>query len=218
MRVIGAGFGRTGTMSLKAALEELGFGPCYHMLDLLEHPEQAPLWQAATDGEQVDWDAVFDGYESTVDWPGASFYEQLADEYPDAPVLLTVRDPDAWYDSTLRTIYAVREAMLSGELEPGSGDVAAGPDVMRIIGTLIWERTFDGRFRDREHAIEEFIRHNERVRSVVPRERLLVHEIADGWEPLAMFLGVDVPDTEFPRLNDTAAFRTMVGMPALAAR
>jgi Sulfotransferase domain len=218
MRVIGAGLGRTGTMSLKAALEQLGFGPCFHMIDLLEQPERAPLWQAATDGEAVDWDEVFDGYEATVDWPGASFYEQLVEAYPDAPVLLTVRDPEAWYESTLRTIYAVRRAMLAGDLEPGAGDVSAGPDVMRIIATLIWERTFDGRFLDRDHAIDAFRAHNERVRAVVPRDRLLVHEIADGWEPLAMFLGADVPDTEFPRLNDTASFRAMVGMPALVSR
>jgi hypothetical protein len=218
MKVIGAGFGRTGTMSLKAALEELGFGPCFHMLDLIGQPERVPLWQAATDGEPVDWDEVFDGYESTVDWPGASFYEQLVEAYPDAPVLLTVRDPDAWYDSTRRTIFAVREAMLAGELEPDAGDVSAGPAVMRVIGTLIWERTFDGRFLDRDHAIAAFHRHTDQVIRTVPRERLLVHEIADGWEPLAMFLGVDVPDTEFPRLNDTAAFRAMVGMPALVTR
>jgi Sulfotransferase domain len=218
MKVIGAGFGRTGTMSLKAALEEIGFGPCFHMVDLIGQPERVPLWQAATDGEPVEWDAVFDGYESTVDWPGVSFYEQLVEEYPDAPVLLTVREPDAWYDSTRRTIFAVREAMLAGELEPDAGDLSAGPEVMRVVGTLIWERAFDGRFLDRDYAIAAFLRHNDRVIRTVPRERLLVHEIADGWEPLAMFLGVDMPDTEFPRLNDTAAFRAMVGMPALVTR
>jgi Sulfotransferase domain len=216
MRVIGAGFGRTGTMSLKAALEELGFGPCYHMLDLLDHPEWAPMWQAAVDGDHVDWDEVFDGFQATVDWPGASFYEELAEHYPDAPVVLTVRDPDDWYESTRRTIYAAREAAMAGELGPA--EVAAPPAVMQIIGTLIWERTFGGRFLDREHAIAMFNRHTDRVKAAIPRGRLLVHEIKDGWEPLAMFLGVDLPDTEFPRLNDTAAFRAMVGMPALAAR
>jgi hypothetical protein len=217
MRVIGAGFGRTGTMSLKAGLEQLGFGPCYHMLDLIEHPERAPLWQAAVDGEDVDWDAAFRGYRSTVDWPGATFYRELAARYPDAKVVLTVRDPGHWYDSTLNTIYAVREAGMRGELDLDSADVTATPEVMRMIGGLIWEGTFHGRFLDRAYAIRMFNRHNEAVMETVPRERLLVHEISDGWEPLARFLDVERPDTEFPRLNDTEAFRRMVGMPALQA-
>ena len=217
MRVIGAGFGRTGTLSLKAALEELGFGPCYHMLDLIEHPERVTQWQAAADGDDVDWDKVFAGYEGTVDWPGATFYRELAGRYPDAKVLLTVRDPGEWYDSTLRTIYAVREAAMNGELDVDAADVTAAPEVMRFIGGLIWEGTFHGRFLDRADAIRAFNAHNEAVMEAVPRERLLVHEITDGWEPIARFLGVEVPDTEFPRLNDTAAFRKMVGMPALQA-
>jgi len=215
MRVIGAGFGRTGTMSLKAALEQLGFGPCFHMIDLIEDPERLPLWQAAVDGDDVDWDEVFAGYEATVDWPGCTFYRQLAERYPDAPVVLTVRDPDAWYDSTLQTIYSVREAAMKGELDVDRADVTAAPEVMGMIGALIWEGTFGGRFLDRSHAIDVFNRHNDQVRATVPRRRLLVHEIQDGWEPLAMFLGVDIPDAEFPHLNDTDAFRKMVGMPAL---
>jgi Sulfotransferase domain len=215
MKVIGAGFGRTGTMSLKAALERLGFGPCYHMIDLLESPERAPGWRAAVEGEEVDWDALLDGYEATVDWPGATFYEQLADRYPDAKVVLTERDPEAWYESTKRTIHAVREAMLNGEIGPDDGDVHAEPEVMQMIGRLIWEGTFDGRFLDRDHAIRVFLEHNARVKATVPSDRLLVHEIADGWEPIAEFLEVEAPDEPFPRLNDTEAFRKMVGMPAL---
>jgi Sulfotransferase domain len=217
MRVIGAGFGRTGTMSLKAALEQLGFGPCYHMIDLIEHPERAPLWQAAVDGRSVDWDAVFAGYHSTVDWPGTAFYRQLADRYPESKVVLTVRDPGAWYDSTMRTIYAVREAAMNGELDVDDADVTASPDLMQTIGALIWEGTFHGRFLERPYAIEVFNRHNEEVMKAIPRDRLLVYEVTDGWKPLARFLGVDAPDDEFPRLNDTAAFRQMVGMPALQA-
>jgi hypothetical protein len=215
MRVIGAGFGRTGTMSLKAALEELGFGPCFHMIDLLRAPERVPLWQAAVDGEEVDWDAVFAGYESTVDWPGCTFYRQLAERYPDAPVVLTVRDPDAWYESTRRTIFEVRQAMMRGEIDRDGADLSAPPEAMRMIGDLIWDGTFHGRFLDRAYAIDVFNRHNEEVIATVPRERLLVHEIQDGWEPLAMFLGVEIPDGEFPHLNDTEAFRKMTGMPAL---
>jgi hypothetical protein len=206
MQVIGAGFGRTGTMSLKAALEQLGVGPCFHMIEVLEQPERAAPWQAAAAGEPVDWDELLDGYDATVDWPGATFYAQLADRYPEARVLLTVRDPDAWYESTLNTIYAAREAAGGGDGPPA--------EVTGLAGELIWDRTFDNRFLDRRHAIDVFNRHNAEVEATIPAERLLVHEIREGWEPLTKFLGVEAPDAPFPRLNDTQAFREMIGMAA----
>ena len=215
MQVIGAGFGRTGTMSLKGALEELGFGPCFHMIDLIRDPVRVELWADAVEDRPVDWRKVFDGYAATVDWPGCTFYAQLMDTFPDAKVLLTVRDPDAWYESTLRTIHAAQAAARSGELAGGT-QPPPSPRVTRVIGTLIWDGTFAGRFQDRRFAIDVFNRHNEAVRERVPADRLLVHEIGDGWEPLAEFLDVPVPQTPFPHLNDTAAFRQMIGMPALA--
>src|SRR3954447_22922607 len=107
LTVIGAGFGRTGTLSLKAALEQLGLGPCYHMRTAIEHPEHVPMWESAARGERVDWDRLLDGYRATVDWPGTAFYEQLMRVYPDAKVILTVRDPDRWYDSARTSIYSV---------------------------------------------------------------------------------------------------------------
>ena len=218
MKVIGAGFGRTGSMSLKGALEDLGFGPCMHMIDVIRAPEKArcDLWQRAADGEPVDWEELFDGWESTVDWPGCSFYKELIDAFPDAPVLLTLRDPDAWYESCVKSIYAATLAGRKGELE-GSTETPP-PEAMRMMGALIWgpEGTFRGRFDDRDFAIEVFNEHNEAVKATVPPERLLVHEIRQGWEPLCDFLGMPVPDTPFPRLNDTDAFREMVGLPALA--
>ncbi|HEV3229749.1 MAG TPA: sulfotransferase [Solirubrobacteraceae bacterium] len=219
MKVIGAGFGRTGSMSLKGALEDLGFGPCLHMIDCIRTPieTRVDLWQEAADGKPVDWHEVFAGWESTVDWPGCSFYEQLMDAFPAAPVLLTVRDPDAWYESAQRSIYAATLAGRKGELQGGT-DGPPPPEAMRMMGTLIWGDggDFQGRFEDRDWAIEVFNRHNEKVRRTVPPERLLVHEISDGWEPLCEFLDVPVPDTPFPRLNDTDAFREMVGLPALS--
>jgi hypothetical protein len=215
MKVIGAGFGRTGTMSLKAALEELGAGPCYHMLDAIwGDTERIPLWQAAAEGKKVDWHKVFDGFDSTVDWPGCSFYEELMEVFPDAKVLLTVRDPDAWYESASQSIYAAVLAGRAGELHGGT-NTPPPPEAFRMIGTLIWEGTFGGRFEDRAHAIEVFNRHNDTVRRRVPTERLIVHEVKDGWKPLAQMLGVPEPTTPFPHLNDTAAFREMVGLPAL---
>ncbi len=105
LKIIGAGFGRTGTLSLKVALEELGFGPCYHMLEMFQHPEHIALWEAASKGHPVDWHQVFEEYQATVDWPGCAFYEQFMEAYPDAKVLLTVRDPDKWYESSQATIY-----------------------------------------------------------------------------------------------------------------
>jgi hypothetical protein len=206
-------------MSLKAALEELGFGPSLHMIDCIRTPREArvDLWQDAADGKPVDWHEVFAGWESTVDWPGCSFYRQLMDAFPEAPVLLTVRDPDAWYASAQKSIFAATLAGRKGELQ-GGADGPPPPEAMRMMGTLIWGENgdFQGRFEDRDWAIEVFNSHNEEVKRTVPPERLLVHDIADGWEPLCEFLDVPVPDTPFPRLNDTDAFREMVGLPALS--
>lgn len=218
MKVIGAGFGRTGTMSLKAALEELGAGPCYHMIDLIRDPSRLSYWQAATDGERVDWREALEGYESTIDWPGCTFYEQMMETWPDAAVLLNVRDPEAWYQSCLKTIHAAKAAAAKGEMGGGTEEPPP-PEVMMMISRLIWDGTFEGfeRFaEDKAHALEVFERHNQQVRERVPADRLLVYEIGQGWGPLADFLGVPAPDKPFPHLNDTASFRQMFGMPALA--
>ena len=216
MKVIGAGFGRTGTMSLKAALERLGFGPCFHMIDLIRDPTPLPYWQAAADGEKVDWTEALDGWESTIDWPGCTFWEEIAEIWPDAPVLLSVRDPEAWYRSTLNSIHEAKEMALRGELQ-GNTEEAPDPAVMQMINGLIWNGTFKGRFTDKEFALEVFRRHNEDVKSKVPADRLLVYEIKQGWGPLCDFLGVEVPDEPMPHLNDTDSFRNMFGMPALTA-
>jgi Sulfotransferase domain len=216
MQVIGAGFGRTGTMTLKAALEELGAGPCYHMVEVLwGDTDRLPLWQAAASGADVDWRAVFAGFQSTVDWPGCTFYEPLMEVFPEAKVLLTVRDPDAWYESAKNSIYASLIAGRKGELAGGT-NTPPSPEAFAMISTLIWEGTFHGRFEDRAYAIEMFNQHNDEVRRKVPAERLVVHEVKDGWRPLAKMLDVPEPTTPFPRLNDKAAFREMVGLPALA--
>lgn len=214
MQVIGAGFGRTGTMSLKGALEQLGFGPSFHMIDVARNPELLPGWQAAVDGEPADWRALLDGWESTVDWPACTFWERIAEAFPDAKILLSVRDPDAWYESCLRSIHATAQAAARGELEGGSVDVS--PEAMRMINRLIWDGTFEGRFEDRDFAIRVFTDHNEDVMRKVPSDRLLVYEITQGWEPLCDFLDVPVPDTPLPHLNDSASFRAMVGLPALS--
>ncbi len=216
MQVIGAGFGRTGTLTLKAALEELGVGPCYHMVEVLwGDTSRLPLWQAAANGEEVDWKRVFEGFESTVDWPGCTFWEPLMEVFPEAKVLLTVRDPESWYESARNTIYASLIAGQKGELKEGDEEPPS-PEAFQMIASLIWQGTFHGKFEDKPYAIEVFNKHIEEVKRKVPAERLVVHEVKEGWKPLAEMLGVPEPQNEFPRLNDKVAFREMVGLPALA--
>ena len=208
MKVIGAGFGRTGTMSLKVALEELGVGPCFHCPDpdaaasadpqrLAAAPAvtssdgrstlrlRAPAFARAAESsrgyDEVDWRATLNGWGSTVGWLGARYYRQMLDAWPDALVLLSVRDPDAWYASCRNAIEA---------------------------DAPIWDSVFEGRFAEREHAIGLYRRHNEQVMSTVPRERLLVYEIAQGWEPLSEFLGVQAPTAPFPHLNRAQEIRS----------
>ena len=210
--MIGAGFGRTGTTSLKAALEELGFDRCYHMTEVFEHPEHADSWGAARRGEAVDWDGLLEGYEATVDWPGCTFYAELVEHYPHAKVLLNVRDPDRWYESTRNTIYELSRISAASPLSRATFRLVglfapAVGKVGRMNNELIWKHTFDGRFEDGDYAKAVFEGHNAEVRRRVPAEKLLVYEVKDGWDPLCDFLGVEVPDKAFPHLNDTAEMR-----------
>lgn len=199
LRVIGAGFGRTGTFSLKAALERLGFGPTYHMLEVFQHPEHIARWQAAADGAPADWDALFAGYNSAVDWPASAFYRELMDVYPEAKVILTVRDPERWHESGMNTIFPRPDRMPEDE----SPEMRAHRRMSRAI---IWDGIFNGQVLDRNYAIDVFLRHNREVQEQVPPARLLVYDVTQGWEPLCTFLGVPVPDEPFPRLNDTVSF------------
>jgi hypothetical protein len=194
LKVIGAGFGRTGTFSLKIALEELGFRPCYHMTELFSIPEANEQWEAITRGVPVDWNAVFAGYQATVDWPACTFYKELVQAYPEAKVLLTVRDPEKWYESARKTIYQVADREL---VSPHA----------RMINALIWQGTFNGKFEDKDYAIAIFQRHIEEVKQLVAAEKLLVYDVKEGWGPLCAFLGVEVPvDMPFPHLNDRDEF------------
>lgn len=199
LSVIGAGVGRTGTMSLKLALEHLGFGPCYHMLEVLEHPEHDPVWHAATRGEHVDWDALFDGYASAVDWPVAAFWRELSRHYADAKFVLSMRESGAWHRSVMRTIYKA----LSSTPDPDDRQSCVHRDMTRA---LILDGIFAGRMHEAAHAIEVYERHNEAVREGIAADRLLVYEIGSGWEPLCAFLGCSVPDEPFPHRNTASEF------------
>jgi Sulfotransferase domain len=207
LKVIGAGLGRTGTLSLKVALEELGFSKCYHMTEVFANKGHAQVWDAAARGEPVDWEALFRGYQAIVDWPGCNFYRELLRLYPEAKVILTVRDPEPWYDSAHQTIYYAR-IVYPGWIAPFVPRIKR---LLKMLDRLIWDGTFEGRFEDKPYAIEVFNRHNEEVRRVVPSDRLLVYEVKEGWEPLCSFLGVPVPEGKpFPHLNDAEQFRSYV--------
>ncbi len=204
LKIIGAGFGRTGTMSLKVALEQLGFDKCYHMREVIRHPSHAPIWQAAWMGDEVEWSSLFAGYQAAVDWPPSAFYKQLMAQYPDAKLILTVRDPERWYQSAFETIYSEGRSLhrLERALLP-----KRVRDVFAMIDAVIWQGTFAGRFGEREYAIQMFNDHNAEVKQVVPAEKLLIFRAKEGWKPLCAFLGVPEPDSPFPHVNDSAQFK-----------
>jgi hypothetical protein len=200
LEIIGPGFGRTGTHSLKLALEQLGFGPAHHMYEVRDHPEQLAAWEAVARGESVDWDEVFRGYRSQVDWPGARVWRELARQWPGAKVILTVRDPDAWFDSVQATIAGF--LALRGQLPDAHANAIAA-----MGQALIAEQVFDDRLTDRAHATRVFRDHIASVQAEIAPERLLTFDFRDGWEPLCGFIGVPVPDTPYPQTNSSKAFR-----------
>jgi Sulfotransferase domain len=223
VKVIGAGFGRTGTMSLKVALETLGLDPCYHMTEVFAHPEHTSFWISAWRGEPADWDGVLGEYEAAVDWPACTFYEELMERNPDAKVILSVRDPERWYESTRSTIYELSKAFISSPVFRAIFALISffvfGGFVNRTWGNMVDEiilqGTFGGRLEDKAYAIEIFERHNEEVKRHVPSERLLVYNVREGWGPMCEFLDVPEPEEPFPRLNDAAQLRR--GMKAVRA-
>ena len=184
LKVIGAGFGRTGTDSMREALTILGFGPCHHMFEVIGNEDQKRLWRTLAQGGAPDWNALFAGYSSCVDWPSAHFWRELAAFYPQAKILLTYRSPESWWESFENTLLA----RLKDSTDPQSLGVA-----------LVAQRVFGGRPADRAHAIATYEANVRDVLAAVPRERLLVHHLGDGWEPLCRHLGVAVPDTPYPK-------------------
>jgi Sulfotransferase domain len=204
LKVVGAGFGRTGTLSLKSALEKLGFGPCYHMFEVVERPDHIEMWHTLAHGGAIDWDLLFRDFRSTVDWPAARYWREIADHYPDAKVLLSVRDPEAWYKSVTDTIYRGLTMRMPDNVP------AVRRQQMEMARKIVMQDTFDGRFEDKAHAIDVFNRHIETVRASVDPARLLVFDVKEGWAPLCRFLGVAAPDEPFPRLNDTATIQAMM--------
>jgi hypothetical protein len=202
--VVGAGVGRTGTHSLKLALEQLLGAPCHHMVEVLGNPDQVPAWIDAIEGRPVDWSVVLGGYTAIVDWPGGSFWPEIAAANPHALVLLSVRDPESWYASASNTIFMM--------FENTPPEMAPWLDAVR---TMMHNRFCD-RFDDPTAMMDAFERHNDGVRAGVSSSRLLEWNLGDGWDPICERLGMAVPSEPFPVTNSTSEFREMAGMPPLA--
>lgn len=189
LEVIGAGPGRTATFSLKFALEHIGFGPCYHMSEVFRSARRnVQLWQDAGD-DNPDWDAIFEGYRSTTDFPASTYWRELSEHFPDAKVVLTVRDPDSWFDSVSETIMSPR--MLSS---------LTGSAVESMFKST-YLRPYGNKVTDRAFMTDWYASYNQQIIDTLPAERLLVFHPKEGWEPLCNFLGADVPDVPFPRVN-----------------
>jgi len=208
MKVIGAGLPRTGTLTQKIVLEMLGFGPCYHMVNVLQNLDLVKLWHDALEGNP-DWDKIFEGHESTVDWPGGFFWRELMDRYPDAKVLLSVRDPEKWERSMRDTVWACYYGdSLIYHLSMATYDV--DPPWKHFIDTmtqLLWKGP--GTVQNSETSqgmIDSMNRFNEEVKATVPSDRLLVWDVTEGWDPLCEFLGVECPSDPMPHVNDSATF------------
>ncbi len=190
LKVIGAGFGRTGTDSLRTALNILGFGPCHHMHEVISDPTQKQIWRAIANGARPDWDAAFAGFNASVDWPSAYYWRALADHYPDAKVILTWRPAEDWLASMKRTIF--------NHMGPDSDPESLGVRLIR-------DQVFGGDLSD-ENVLSVYLANIEAVKSTVEPDRLLLFSPGDGWGPLCRFLGVDIPDEPYPNRNSAAEF------------
>ena len=195
LKVIGAGFGRTGTDSMRKALDILGFGPCHHMYEVNAHEEQKRMWRALVKGERLPWDELFAGYGSCMDWPSAHYWRQLIAHYPQAKVVLTSRTTESWWESFEKTIVAG----IAKSFEPESLGIA-----------LIRDQVFGGRPGDRAHATAVYEENVKAVKATVPPDRLLVHHLGDGWEPLCAHLRVPVPAVPYPSGNTATDFHAAV--------
>lgn len=197
LRLIGAGLGRTGTTSLKVALEDLLGGRCYHMLEVRERPEDPDVWGDAYEGKLPDWRRFFDGYTAAVDWPAAPFWPELAEAFPDAPILLSVRDVDAWWKSASTTIFVALATYFAPDA-PDDGWTRMGRGMMH---------RFTPGWQDEAQAKAAYLAYNDEVRRTAPPDRLVEWRPEEGWGPLCEALGVAVPDRPFPHTNTGEEFR-----------
>jgi len=212
LKVIGAGYGRTGTKSLQLALEILGFGKCYHMEALFRNPSDVKHWQNAYEEKETDWNTLFKNYNSAVDFPSSMYYKLLADFYPESKVILTTRDPEKWYNSAYSTIFSfdpgpkLKLRMLFAM--PFSSKARNFFKVILLYDKSLWKKYFEGKFKDKKYTIQKFERHAEEVKKSIPKDRLLIFHPKDGWNPLCEFLNVEVPSEPFPNTNTKQDFNS----------
>lgn len=209
LQVIGAGVGRTGTESLKLALEQLGFGKCYHMFELMKNPNHLVEWKKLEAGQLPDYGKLFAGYSSSVDFPACIYYKEFLEQYPDAKVILTVRNADQWFDSASKTIFRPIPGFLLGFLKIMGiffHKAKAFPLGYDYAKRIVHQHFFDGKTTDREHCVAVYQAWNEEVKRNVPADKLLVFEVKQGWEPLCRFLNVPVPQNPFPQANKGESF------------
>lgn len=217
LKVIGAGLPRTGTKSLKLALEKLGLTPCYHMVDLYEsYPHHIEQWQAASQGKPVDWSTMFTDFQAAVDYPVSRYYQPILQHYPQAKVILTVRPVEKWYTSFAKTIYpSVMQTVAALQRTDTSTISVRAHQQMRIDQLFhddMLQKDFAGKFETDQAAVQDvFHQHNAQVKQTVPSNQLLVYELGDGWEPLCQFLGVPIPAEDFPHTNTTSQFNAAFG-------
>ncbi len=204
LKIIGAGLGRTGTTSLKLALEELLGGRCYHMLEVRERAEDPDVWGDAYAGNLPDWHRFFDGYQATVDWPAAPFWREISEAFPDAPILLSVRDVDSWWRIASTTIFVALATYFAPDA-PDDGWTRMGRGMMQA---------FTPGWRDEAAAKAAYLAYNDEVRATAPSDRLVEWQPGDGWGPICTALGLGVPDRPFPHANTAAETRAELGIEA----
>ena len=203
LQVVGAGLGRTGTHSLKVALEQLLGAPCYHMIEVIEHPEYEQGWIDAINDRPVDWDVIMKGYVASVDWPAGAFWRELSEANPDAIILLSTRSSaDAWWKSAHDTIFELLQRTVDAPGAPPEGHMAH----------QMLEKKFTPDWRDAEAAKRTYEAHNADVRATAPADRLVEWQPGDGWKPICDALDLPVPDAPFPHVNKTDEFRAMLGL------
>lgn len=215
MKVIGAGFPRTGTNTLKAALEILEISKAYHFKDLIKDPGKLPLWKRLEDTGTTDWDSLYAGYQASVDFPCYPWYKEHMTRYPEAKVILTVRPFEKWYASMKSTIWTSGPQTIGAKIAllsklPFDSRLRKVFKCIKFVKGYLWKKQFEGKFLDQEFVEGVWHRHIREVKAHVPEPKLLVYEVSQGWQPLCDFLGLPVPEVDFPHLNKRENFKTML--------
>lgn len=216
IKIIGAGLPRTGTNTLRESLTMLGYVKTYHMKELLVHPENLHYWTTLKETGTTNWDELYNGYQATVDFPCYPWYKEHMKRYPDAKVILTLRPFEKWYDSFYSTIWQAQNPTESQKAEMGQ-KLQSDPRLQKVMKVMqfaketITEEHFKGMFLDKDFMKKIFDKHNEEVKAYVPKDKLLVFDVAEGWEPLCKFLGKPKPAEQLPHTNKKEDFKEMLG-------